>query len=124
MHPLITAYRYTDRKAPDPFAELEGYQRDEPIFISAEDTEAARAYNTDVVGNVGRWTMQEGAPRFRHGRSKTCNVLFADGSVRGTTWDPTRKKTTAAGGVMNDFLRKYLMIKWPTGVPFRSPFTE
>ena len=115
--PLVTAYRYTDRKADDPYKDVPGFQRDEPIYIEAGTSERAMSYNTDVA-DEDFWLFQFGAPRFRHGKESICNVLFADGSVRGLAWDPTRRKLSVGGGIDNEFTRKYLMLKWPSNVPF------
>lgn len=63
-------------------------------------------------------------PRFRHMRSTVCNVAFADGSVRGVAWSPTRVrelKTPSLTGSKftadSEFLRKWLMIRKPPYLP-------
>jgi prepilin-type N-terminal cleavage/methylation domain-containing protein/prepilin-type processing-associated H-X9-DG protein len=52
--------------------------------------------------------------RFRHQKDSICNVLFADGSVRGLKIYPghSSKPTGVAENVLdNEFLRKYLMVR-------------
>jgi prepilin-type N-terminal cleavage/methylation domain-containing protein/prepilin-type processing-associated H-X9-DG protein len=121
MYPTNTSHRYTDRKSADPYQGTPGMQRDEPIYIGTpQESPAWAEYNKDISEAASvAVTVQMGSPRFRHGKQQTCNVLFADGSVKGLKWDPTRRHLTSSGGVDNEFLRKYIMLKWPTGVPFR-----
>jgi prepilin-type processing-associated H-X9-DG protein len=56
------------------------------------------------------WPYQ-GNLRFRHRRETTCNVGFADGSVRSFTG----KFTTDARAISHDALRRSFMVKWPSG---------
>jgi prepilin-type processing-associated H-X9-DG protein len=54
----------------------------------------------------------QGNLRFRHNRETQCNVGYADGHVAAYT-----AKTTSDRKVKShDALRRYFMIKWPTGV--------
>ena len=62
---------------------------------------------------VERWPYQ-GNLRFRHGGNTTCNVAFADGSVRHFT---AKLETDRQRVKSHDALRRYFMIKWPPGVP-------
>jgi prepilin-type processing-associated H-X9-DG protein len=50
--------------------------------------------------------------RFRHMRDTVCNVAFADGSVQSLH---LKKNLTNVGSPDTEFLRKYLMIRWPSG---------
>jgi prepilin-type processing-associated H-X9-DG protein len=54
----------------------------------------------------------QGNLRFRHRKETTCNAGFADGSVRAFTGRFNPDKTM----LRHDALRRYFMIKWPTGV--------
>ena len=59
---------------------------------------------------------QFGGLRFRHNKGTACNVLFADGSVRSIGWAPKRAGRAGPGYYSLEFIRKWLMIKWPVGV--------
>jgi prepilin-type processing-associated H-X9-DG protein len=62
--------------------------------------------------SVERWPYQ-GNLRFRHRRNTTCNVGFADGSVRQFAARVNADLTVKS----HDALRQYFMLKWPPGVP-------
>ena len=55
----------------------------------------------------------QGNVRFRHKKDTTCNVAFADGSVRQFTGRMNADRSVKS----HDALRRYFMLKWPTGVP-------
>jgi prepilin-type N-terminal cleavage/methylation domain-containing protein/prepilin-type processing-associated H-X9-DG protein len=88
-------------------------------------------FNRDYAGNSID-AEGIGGPRFRHGRNNTCNVAFADGSVRGLKITLSRPAYTASGieSADSEFLRSYLLTKpmpLPTGGGFipenpNSPF--
>ena len=67
-------------------------------------------------GNQGTWgliwTFALGGPRWRHSGNTTCNVAFADGSVRGLRLG---REFQFNGDYFNDseFRRYMLMLKWP-----------
>lgn len=97
-----------------------GLQQGEGVFIG-NPTDFPEGFNMDV-GDLGAvWNYQWGTTRFRHNRDTVCNAVFADGSARSMKMDP-RKMTPGTnlgswphGGAMNEFLRDYIMIKWPNG---------
>jgi len=71
-------------------------------------------YNRDPAPpppGAGQWPYQ-GNLRFRHRKNTTCNVAFSDGSVRQFTAKMNPDKTLKS----HDALRRYFMLKWPTGV--------
>jgi prepilin-type N-terminal cleavage/methylation domain-containing protein len=73
--------------------------------------------NTDV-NNTNIQYGQCGTPRFRHNREKACNALIADGSVRTFVIKDIKtgggKYYNDANYVETDWLRKYIMIKFPS----------
>ncbi len=83
------------------------------------------AHNKPVLMNAAQstWRNRDPAPgetwpyngnlRLRHRKNTTCNVAFADGSVRLFTGRFRPDKTMH----QHDALRRYFMVKWPTGVP-------
>lgn len=63
---------------------------------------------------------QFGGPRFRHNNNTVCNVGFADGSVRSFTVNTKAVAYLDDFGdkvAKTDFLRRYLLIKAPGGLP-------
>jgi prepilin-type N-terminal cleavage/methylation domain-containing protein/prepilin-type processing-associated H-X9-DG protein len=98
----------------DPTLELNG-----PIAWAAdawvaELTPQLYTANTDYGGGAV-WNI--GNARFRHNGNTSCNVAFADGTVR-TFYVNPRKSVKGTGThtfLDNDWKRYTLMIKWPTG---------
>ncbi|CAN5636448.1 hypothetical protein BH09PLA1_BH09PLA1_17670 [soil metagenome] len=66
------------------------------------------------IDSGGGLTFNYGGPRWRH-NGFGCNVAFADGSVRTFFLNKSRLIPTTGTGTYwyNDFLRSYIMIKWP-----------
>lgn len=123
--PKTTALRYRDEKTGDPYASDPDYAQNAPIWIPATSGGKPYDYNTDMSDINSSTVMitnwQLGWVRFRHGsRDRYANVCFADGSVRQISWTP-KKVIPETGGIQNDFLRKYLMIRWPSNVKFVGP---
>lgn len=78
--------------------------------------------NADVVSDTKYvYYMQYGTPRFRHNRDTTCNVAFADGSVRSVTASFNKvdkvKGPFGEEKAPNQFIREWLQIKRPGGLP-------
>ena len=70
-------------------------------------------YNREPKSLDGeRWPYQ-GNLRFRHRKDTTCNAGFIDGSVRQFTAKVNPNLTVKS----HDALRRYFMLKWPSGVP-------
>ena len=67
--------------------------------------------NRETISETDYWTYQ-GNLRFRHRKNTTCNVAFADGSVRAFTAKQNPDRTVRE----HDALRRYFMLKWPPGV--------
>jgi prepilin-type N-terminal cleavage/methylation domain-containing protein/prepilin-type processing-associated H-X9-DG protein len=105
------------------------YQTKDPL---AHLPPGAWSQNRPVLLDVGihRYVIHDPGPqqftfpyggnlRFRHRNNTTCNVAFSDGSVRQFTGKFKSNKTLQNPGPLNashDALRRYFMIKWPTGV--------
>src|SRR5262249_39609175 len=71
-------------------------------------------YNIDPppTGSDGFNTFPyQGNLRFRHGRNTTCNVGYADGHVA----QLTGKFNAAGRPLSHDAIRKYFMVRWPSG---------
>jgi len=66
--------------------------------------------NADTWGIV--WNFAYGGPRWRHNSNTTCNVAFADGSVRGLQLG---REIAVGSDFVNDteFRRYMIMLKWP-----------
>jgi prepilin-type N-terminal cleavage/methylation domain-containing protein len=69
-------------------------------------------WNADFGGGTV-FLYTENGPRWRHGRNDTCVVAFADGSVRPLRLSKGRFVGSDNDLYDNEFLRKYIMIKWP-----------
>jgi prepilin-type processing-associated H-X9-DG protein len=98
----------------DPYAYVPPgtFSRSRPVLL---DVGSFRYYNHDPPPQQYNFPHQ-GNLRFRHRKKTTCNVAFADGSVRQFTG-----KFTIPLNASHDALRLYFMIKWPSGVqPNRS----
>ena len=67
--------------------------------------------NIDVLDEPWPWWPYQGNLRFRHRKGTTCNVGFADGSVR----QFTAKFKSDGAPLSHDALRKTFMVKWPSG---------
>ncbi len=109
-------YRAIDH---DFFKGVPGLQKGEGVFIG-NPTDFPEGFNMDVANLSAVWNYQWGTTRFRHFRDTVCNAYFADGSVRSLHMDP--KKATPGtiglsnwpkGGAANEFLRDYIMLKFP-----------
>lgn len=76
--------------------------------------------NSDMATGSAVVPAQFGGPRFRHNKNTQCNVAFADGSVR-TFFVNTRQvaylDSFGDKVAKTDFLRSYLLIKAPGGLP-------
>jgi prepilin-type N-terminal cleavage/methylation domain-containing protein/prepilin-type processing-associated H-X9-DG protein len=70
--------------------------------------------NKDWVGNQD-YVFKFGQLRARHNKETLVNVGFADGSVRGFTIDINKPNATEPNYCKNDFMRKYVQIKTPSG---------
>jgi len=101
---------------PDPFLSWGA-----PIFYASPITRPGLLPNTDntevssdpafiIITNV-----HTGNARWRHNGSNVCNVGFSDGVVRPLQWFPKRfiAGDTSQVTADSEFLRKYIMIKWP-----------
>jgi prepilin-type processing-associated H-X9-DG protein len=66
--------------------------------------------NADTWGIV--WNFAYGGPRWRHNGNTTCNVAFADGSVRGLQLG---REIQVGSDFVNDteFRRYMIMLRWP-----------
>lgn len=125
-YPQLTARRYRDDKMGDPYASDPDFAQNLPIWLPAESSNGPWDYNRDMADitpqYVTIWNWQFGWVRFRHGaRDTLANVCFADGSVRTIGFSP-KKKHPLTDGLDNEFLRKYLMIKWPSNAKFAPPY--
>ena len=120
LSPSQTLWRYRS-KGSDPYKDDPDFGQDFPIYIPKDDPTNSPAfyYNRDDYGSK-IFTYKIGNLRFRHNGNRNANVAFADGSVRQVSWDVTQKKdrTDGAEGAVNDFYRRFLMIKKPSGVPW------
>jgi prepilin-type N-terminal cleavage/methylation domain-containing protein/prepilin-type processing-associated H-X9-DG protein len=72
----------------------------------------ARSWNVDYGGGAV-FTYTIGGPRWRHNNNDTCNVCFSDGSVRSLRLGKALLPGAGQPSQMSDFLRRFLMIKWP-----------
>ena len=108
-HADIPQFRYFSQN--DPFGVLQPpiYGNNRPVGMGAN------WYNIDPrpTGPEGFASFPyQGNLRFRHNKETVCNAGFADGHVEGIVAkinpDKTMKSHTA--------LRKYFMIKWPSGM--------
>lgn len=84
---------------------------------SAPNTPKFSSFNVDAGGAVSI-AMLTGNIRFRHVRNTIANVVFADGSVQGMTYN--RNRVTAGASVDNQsyettIQRRMLQIRWPSG---------
>jgi prepilin-type N-terminal cleavage/methylation domain-containing protein/prepilin-type processing-associated H-X9-DG protein len=90
---------------------------DGPIEWPTDAFLAALPYE-DFPGNADTygifWTFAFGGPRWRHNKNTTCNVAFADGSVRGLRLLPRTFVHDSVPYHENEFRRDMLMIKWPS----------
>jgi prepilin-type N-terminal cleavage/methylation domain-containing protein/prepilin-type processing-associated H-X9-DG protein len=66
--------------------------------------------NTDPAANA-MYYVAFGGPRWRHHGNTTCNVAFADGSVRGLKLNS--KRIVEQIFYENEFRRHMIMMKWP-----------
>jgi len=117
-YPSAPSYRYRDTTDWYGTPDLSwGY----PIFYPSPVTAPQLTPNTDLTTNAFPPNLtitnyHTGTPRWRHNQNTMCNVGFADGSVKPIQWYPKRfvKGTSPAQAyAANDFLRRYIMIKWP-----------
>ena len=94
----------------DPFAHVPPfiYGQNKPVLMKIGSTVW---YNRDP-GPSDLWPYN-GNLRFRHRKNTTCNVAFADGSVRQFTGRFNPDKSMR----QHDALRRYFMVRWPTGLP-------
>jgi len=72
----------------------------------------ARSWNADFGGG-SVFTYTIGGPRWRHNNNDTVNVCFSDGSVRSLMLGKGLLPGAGQPSQKSDFLRRYLMIKWP-----------
>jgi prepilin-type processing-associated H-X9-DG protein len=109
-------YRYYNSK--DPFGRLPPgvFGQNRPVQL---DVGSFRYFNRDPGPTDTDRFPYQGNLRFRHGGDTTCNVGFADGSVRQFTGKFKSDKTLQSDvpNRSHDALRRYFMIKWPPGVP-------
>jgi prepilin-type processing-associated H-X9-DG protein len=91
-------YRYYSGN--DPFAQI-------PPFQYGNQRPVQMVWPPNRDGDEG-W----GCLRFRHNRNTTCNVGFADGHVG----QFTGRFTSEGKAISHDALRKYFMVKWPSGI--------
>ena len=70
----------------------------------------APTFNADFGGGTV-YTHTINGPRYRHGNTDTCVVVFADGSIRPMKLFKSRFIKT--NYYDSEFRRKYIMIKWP-----------
>jgi len=109
------------RNSDDPYRGAVGMQWGEPIFFASPVTRPDLLPNQDTTSNqfapdsITISNVHVGNARWRHNGGNVCNVGFADGVVRPLQWFPKRflKGDTSKQSVDNEFLRKYIMIKWP-----------
>jgi len=115
LFPQQPSLRYRDRS-------IDYYQGDPYLSwgfpINTPTKEDYSNSNTDSVdpGSANTITAQYGqigVPRWRHNNEKVCNVGFADGSVKPLTWSPKRLIPGTTDAAMSDFMRSYIMLKWP-----------
>jgi prepilin-type N-terminal cleavage/methylation domain-containing protein/prepilin-type processing-associated H-X9-DG protein len=85
-----------------------------PATLNRDSTQAISA-NGFTNPNSISFPYYFGNLRFRHGRNLQANVAFADGHVESVSWNP--KKAFLQQSAANTFIRGWLMIKWPSGVP-------
>lgn len=96
-----------------------------PIFMPAKKEETQTYYgyryvNADSIGTGFILPWQWGTPRFRHSGGTACNVAFADGSVRTVKANFDKIAYTdsyGSYGAQNEFIREWLLIKMPGGLP-------
>jgi prepilin-type N-terminal cleavage/methylation domain-containing protein/prepilin-type processing-associated H-X9-DG protein len=107
-----TADRFAN--STDPFLQPNG-----PIYWPIESQLAAVAGNGGILdanqdsGDGLIWNFGFGGPRWRHNGNTSCNVAFADGTVR--TLRITKKTVTHGSATCydNEFRRYMIMIRWP-----------
>jgi prepilin-type processing-associated H-X9-DG protein len=88
------------------------YGQNKPVVLNVGN---GRFYNRDpgsIAAEGGTQYPFQGNLRFRHQKNSTCNVGFSDGSVRQFTAKVNPDLTVKS----HDALRRYFMIKWPTGI--------
>jgi len=118
-YPRFPEYRY--RNNDDYFAGQWDLSWSYPIWFPAPSLPAPWDSNADDINSsapnqITAWNFHIGTTRFRHNGGNVCNVGFADGVVRPIAWFPKRyvkDSTPQDGAADNEFLRKYIMIKWP-----------
>lgn len=109
------------RPGKDHYAGVAGLQSSEPIFLG-NPIEFPEGFQDDGATNGQYWNYHLGTTRFRHLKNTGCNVLLADGSVQGKKLEikrvipGTTGSTWTDGGVMNDFMRAQIQLKWPTSM--------
>jgi prepilin-type N-terminal cleavage/methylation domain-containing protein/prepilin-type processing-associated H-X9-DG protein len=97
---------------PDVYAQLAGgvFGHSRPIALGWS---GRTFYNKDPDTSANeRWPYQ-GNIRFRHNKNTSCNVGFSDGSVRRFTAKMNGDNTVQK----HDAIRRFFMIKWPSGTP-------
>src|SRR5688500_2371849 len=106
----VPQYRYFTAK--DIFAHFTPglFGQNRPVLLNVG---GSRFYNRDP-GPHDTLHPYQGNLRFRHGKNTTCNVGFSDGSVRQFTGKFKADKSLE-NPAAHDALRRYFMIKWPTG---------
>jgi len=108
VHPQCRYYSVND-----PFSQIPPgtYGNNRPVRM---DSVSGPWRNIDPAGQFYRDFVfpYDGNLRFRHNRNTTCNVGFADGHVG----QFTGKFKSDGRVITHDALRKYFMVKWPSGV--------
>lgn len=85
------------------------YGQNKPIKL---DVGINTYYNKDPADSTVEVRPYQGNLRFRHRRETVCNAGFADGHVGVFTAKVNPDRTVQS----HDALRRYFMIKWPSGV--------
>ena len=96
----------------DPFGQLQGglFGHNKPVVLFVGGN---LFFNKDPNTSALERFPYQGNLRFRHNKNTTCNVAFADGSVRAFT---AKLESDGLKVRNHDALRRYFMIKWPSGV--------
>jgi len=120
-NPKLTEYRYrgptSDRfgNSTDPFKQPQG-----AVIWAAESALVGVAGSAGILdanqdsGDGVIWNFAFGGPRWRHNGNTSCNVAFADGTVR--TLKLNKSKTIGTGVDKcydNEFRRYMIFLKWP-----------
>jgi prepilin-type processing-associated H-X9-DG protein len=111
----VPQWRYYQIKDPFAYVPPGTFSQNRPALL---DVSSWRYYNHDPPPQQFGFPHQ-GNLRFRHRKNTTCNVAFADGSVRQFTGKFKRDKSLQNTNPLNlshDALRRYFMIKWPSGI--------